>query len=92
MPAGDFFDDMMNTPQKCVVSRIREKPLWRHTTIIRDDVVAAVRALKNKSGQNILTDGSSQLVRTLLTPRPGRRITSAAVSGDTWTGKAHVVG
>jgi dihydrofolate reductase len=66
MPAGDFFGDMMNTPQKYVVSRTLEKPLWRHTTIIRDDVVEAVRALKNESGQNILTDGSSQLVRTLL--------------------------
>jgi dihydrofolate reductase len=66
MPAGDFFGDMMNAPAKYVVSKTLEKPRWRNTTIIRDDVVTAVRALKAKPGKNILTDGSSQLVRLLL--------------------------
>src|SRR5690348_8811028 len=66
MPAGDFFGDMMNAPAKYVVSKTLEKPRWRNTTIIRDDVVAAVRALKAKPGKSILTDGSSQLVPTLL--------------------------
>src|SRR4051812_26156653 len=67
MPDGDFFGDMMNTPAKYVVSTTLEKPTWRNTTIIRDDVAGAVRALKAKQGKNILTDGSSQLVHTLLT-------------------------
>ena len=66
MPAGDLFGDMMNAPKKYVVSRTLEKPIWRDTTIIRDDVVGAVKALKAQPGRNILTDGSSQLVRTLL--------------------------
>jgi len=66
MPPGDPFGDMMNTPKKYVVSRTLEKPVWRDTTIIRDDVVAEVRALKAQSGKNILLDGSSQLVHTLL--------------------------
>jgi dihydrofolate reductase len=66
MPPGDMFGDMMNAPKKYVVSRTLEKPIWRNTTIIRDNVVEAVRALKNQPGGNILTDGSSQLVRTLL--------------------------
>ena len=66
MPPGDPFGDMMNAPKKYVVSRTLEKPIWRNTTIIRDDVVEAVRALKAQSGRNILTDGSSQLVHTLL--------------------------
>src|SRR5262245_8996863 len=66
MPAGDFFGDMMNAPAKYVVSKTLEKPTWRNTTIIRDDVVGAVRALKERPGKNILTDGSSQLVHTLL--------------------------
>ena len=66
MPAGDPFGDMMNAPAKYVVSRTLEKPIWRNTTIIRDDVVEAVRALKAKPGKNIVTDGSSQLVHTLL--------------------------
>lgn len=66
MPAGDFFGDMMNAPAKYVVSRTLQKPIWRNTTIIRDDVVGAVRALKAGPGQTILTDGSSQLVHTLV--------------------------
>src|SRR3954465_13233317 len=66
MPAGDFFGDMMNTPAKYVVSRTLQAPIWRNTTIIRDSVVEAVRKLKAEPGKNILTDGSSQLVRTLL--------------------------
>lgn len=66
MPPGDPFGDMMNAPAKYVVSQTLEKPLWRNTTIIRGDVVEAVRALKAQPGKNILTDGSSQLVHTLL--------------------------
>jgi dihydrofolate reductase len=66
MPAGDPFGDMMNAPKKYVVSRTLEKPIWRNTTIIRDNVVESVRALKAQPGRNILTDGSSQHVRALL--------------------------
>ena len=66
MPAGDPFGDMMNPPKKYVVSKTLDKPLWRNTTIIRDNVVEAVRALKAQPGKNILTDGSSQLVHALL--------------------------
>jgi dihydrofolate reductase len=66
MPAGDLFGDMMNAPAKYVVSKTLETPIWRNTTIIRDDVVNAVRALKAGPGKTILTDGSSELVHTLL--------------------------
>jgi len=66
MPAGDVFGDMMNAPAKYVVSKTLEKPIWRNTTIIRDDVVEAVKALKAQPGKNIITDGSSVLVHTLL--------------------------
>ena len=66
LPAGDPFGDMMNAPKKYVVSRTLTKPVWRNTEIIRDNVVESVRALKNQPGGNILTDGSSQLVHTLL--------------------------
>ncbi len=66
MPPGDPFGDMMNPPQKYVVSRTLERPLWRNTTIIRSDPVEAVRRLKAEPGGRILTDGSSQLVRMLL--------------------------
>ena len=66
MQAGDPFGDMMNAPKKYVVSRTLEKPLWRDTTIIRDNVIESVRALKAEPGGNILMDGSSQLVHALL--------------------------
>ena len=66
MPAGDVFGDMMNAPKTYVVSRTLTKPIWRNTTIIRDDVIESVRALKSQPGRNILTDGSSQLVHALV--------------------------
>jgi dihydrofolate reductase len=66
MPKGDFFGDLMNAPKKYVVSRTLEKPSWRNTTVIRDDVAGAVRALKAQPGGDIVTDGSSQLVHALL--------------------------
>jgi dihydrofolate reductase len=66
LPPGDPFGDMMNAPKKYVVSRTLQKPIWRNTTIIRDDVLDSIRALKAEPGRNILTDGSSQLVHALL--------------------------
>jgi dihydrofolate reductase len=66
MPPGDPFGDMMNAPAKYVVSKTLENPVWRNTTIIRENVVEAVKALKAAPGKNILTDGSHQLVHTLL--------------------------
>jgi len=66
MPKGDPFGDLMNAPAKYVVSKTLEKPVWRNTTIIRDDVVESIRKLKATPGKNILTDGSHQLVHTLI--------------------------
>lgn len=66
MKPGDRFGDMMNAPAKYVVSKTLDKPIWRNTTIIRGDLVEAVRELKAAPGKNILTDGSHQLVHTLL--------------------------
>ena len=65
LPPGDPFGDMMNAPKHYVVSRTLKNPIWRNTTIIRDNVIESVRALKAEPGKNILTDGSSQLVHAL---------------------------
>jgi dihydrofolate reductase len=65
MPVGDPFGDVINAPKKYVVSKTLEKPMWRDTTIIRDNVIEAVRALKAQPGKNIFTDGSSQLIHAL---------------------------
>ena len=66
MAPGDPFGDMMNAPKKYVVSRTLERATWRDTTIIRENVIESVRALKAQPGKNIVTDGSSQLVHALL--------------------------
>jgi dihydrofolate reductase len=66
LPPGDPFGDLMNPPKKYVVSRTLDKPIWRDTTIIRDNVIDSVRKLKAATAGNILTDGSSQLVHALL--------------------------
>ena len=66
MPAGDPFGEMMNAPKKYVVSKTLQNPVWRDTTIIRDNVIESIRALKNEPGKNILTDGSSQLVHEMI--------------------------
>ena len=66
LPAGDPFGDVINAPKKYVVSQALERPIWRDTTIIRDNVIESVRALKAQPGKNILTDGSSRLVHALV--------------------------
>jgi dihydrofolate reductase len=66
MDDSNPFGAVMNKPKKYVVSKTLEKPIWRETTIIRDNVIESVRALKAQPGRNILTDGSSQLVHALI--------------------------
>jgi dihydrofolate reductase len=66
MAAGDPFGDAMNSPKKYVVSKTLQKPIWRDTTIIRDNPMEAIRALKAEPGKNILTDGSSELVHAMI--------------------------
>jgi dihydrofolate reductase len=66
MPPGDPFGDLMNPPKKYVVSKTLQNPQWRNTTIIGDNVIESVRALKAQPGKNILMDGSSQLLHALL--------------------------
>ena len=67
MPAGDPFGDLMNTIPKYVVSTtLATADAWRNSTLIKDNVVEHVRALKAQPGKNILIDGSSVLVHTLI--------------------------
>lgn len=66
MPEGNPFGDALNAPRKYVVSKTLRDPIWRNTTVIREKVIEAVRALKAEQGRSIFTDGSSQLVHALL--------------------------
>src|SRR5687767_4329919 len=61
-PANDPFGDA----KKYVVSKTLKRPIWRDTTIIRDNLVESVRTLKTQPGNHIFVDGSSQLVHALL--------------------------
>lgn len=66
MPPGNPFGDVMNAMPKYVVSTTLENAdAWRNSTLIKDNVVEQVRALKAQPGKNILIDGSSVLVHTL---------------------------
>jgi dihydrofolate reductase len=63
---NDLFGDAMNAVQKYVVSTtLADASAWRNSTLIKDDVVEQVRALKEQPGKNILMDGSSVLIHTL---------------------------
>jgi dihydrofolate reductase len=67
LPAGDPFGDVMNGIQKYVVSTtLQDTSLWRNSTIISSNVVEEVRKLKAMPGKNILLDGSSVLVHSLI--------------------------
>lgn len=67
MKPGDPFGDVMNGVNKYVVSRtLTSTSAWRNSTLIRDDVPGSVRRLKQEAGKNILLDGSSVLVHTLI--------------------------
>jgi dihydrofolate reductase len=67
MPVGDPFGDVMNGTRKVVVSTtLKSAAAWRNSTLISGNVVEEVRKLKNQPGKNILMDGSSVLIHTLL--------------------------
>src|ERR1041385_4530710 len=64
--AGDPFADTLNNIRKYVVSTtLTSASAWRNSTLIRDNVVDAVRELKQQPGKNILVDGSSVLIQAL---------------------------
>lgn len=67
MPEGDPFGDAMKSAKKYVVSTtLTSTALWRNSTIIKDNLVEQVKALKAQPGKNILLDGSSVLAHTLI--------------------------
>ncbi len=67
MPVGDPFGDVMNGIAKYVVSTtLKSASAWRNSTLINGNIAEAVRELKQRPGKNILVDGSSVLIRTLM--------------------------
>jgi dihydrofolate reductase len=67
MKAGDPFGDAMNGIRKYVVSTtLGSAAAWRNSTLIKGKVVEEVRKLKEQPGKDILIDGSSVLLHTLI--------------------------
>jgi dihydrofolate reductase len=62
----DGFGDRMNSLPKHVASRTLDRLEWQNSHLLEGDVAAAVSALKQEDGQNILVAGSGELVDTLL--------------------------
>ena len=62
---GDFADKFNNMP-KYVVSSTLDKPEWNNSTVLKGDVVEAVKKLKEEQGGNIVVHGSRQLAQTLI--------------------------
>lgn len=56
----------LNTVTKCVVSTTMTDPGWQNSTVINGDVIAAVRAMKEQPGRDIVVTGSIQLCHTLI--------------------------
>lgn len=66
MEPGDPFADALNAMPKYVVSTtLTDASAWRNSTLIKDNIVERVRALKEQPGKNISVDGSSTLVHSL---------------------------
>jgi dihydrofolate reductase len=62
-PAEDPFAGM----KKYVVSTtLKSTETWRDSILISNNVVEEVKKLKNESGKNIMMDGSSVLLQTLI--------------------------
>jgi dihydrofolate reductase len=60
------FADKMNGMPKYVVSSTLEQAEWSNSTVLRGDVAAEVRKLKEQVDGVILVAGSARLVQTLL--------------------------
>jgi dihydrofolate reductase len=58
--------DWMNNTPKYVASTTLEAPEWNNTTVIEGDVAEAIARLKEEDGEDIMVNGSGELIRTLM--------------------------
>jgi dihydrofolate reductase len=67
VPADDVVGKYMNPFKKYVVSTTLSEPLsWENSTLIKGDVPAAVKELREAPGKDIQVIGSGELVQTLV--------------------------
>jgi dihydrofolate reductase len=55
----------MNDMPKVVFSRTLEKALWKNTTLVKGELLAEVRKLKNEKGPDMVILGSGRIVAQL---------------------------
>jgi dihydrofolate reductase len=56
----------LNSRPKYVVSRSLERVTWNNSSLVKGDVVAEVRKLRDQPGRTLQTWGSTELLQTLL--------------------------
>lgn len=64
--ADDGFAGFINPVRKVVVSTTLDEVSWENATLVRGDVEAAVRRLKEEDGGDIAVNGSITLAQSLL--------------------------
>jgi len=57
--------DRMNNLPKAVFSRTMDEPTWNNTRLIKDDIAASVRRMKDESGDQMVIMGSGSIVAQL---------------------------
>jgi dihydrofolate reductase len=57
---------VLNDARKYVASRTLDKVEWNNSVLLEGDVAAAVAALKRQEGPRLVTQGSTELIQTLL--------------------------
>ena len=57
--------EQMNRLPKVVFSKTLDKPSWNNTTVVKDDLVAAVKKMKSEPGEPMAILGSGSIVSQL---------------------------
>jgi dihydrofolate reductase len=63
---GDPIAAALNARPKYVVSRSLERATWNNSSVIKGDLVAELRKLRQQPGRTVQTWGSTELLQTML--------------------------